>query len=907
MEAISKIVEEELFMSSSKFSGSMKVVVMAIFVLAMILPAQVMPKAEAAVTGTYYVDYSSGQDSNDGTTPGTAWKTLGKVNATQFAPGNQILFKSGEIWFGQLWPKGSGVEGSPIVINSYGTGEKPKIDAEGQISSAMKLDNQEYWEINNLAVTNWRTTTTTVQLTTSSTFEVTGYLAGIRVTASGREGAYKHIVIRNCYIHDINGLREFGPNDTTGGTVAGAYSNPPALGGYDSSWFKGTGGISIATVDTRVGYTGTQPAKTYFDGITIENNTIERVSETGIRIAQAATLAAYSNANQTAVVPNRNIVMRNNMLMGGLEYSDFGQLISPSYAPLSEYNIAHDWRTSGIEVTNTIDGIYQFNEVYNIMHWATTRTADDTAFDADLNSSNVIFQYNYVHDSGSAFLICDLQGNKSNYKPIIYRYNIAQNITNRLIYGGYGGLVYNNTFYSPNNDTRVSPDNNTVVSNNIFYVKSLANGGGTYRNNLYYLTAPLAADATAVVGDPQFVDPGKGGTGTLPGQPKIDTLTGYKLKNTSPAIDAGIFIANNGGRDYFGNSLYVDASDIGAHEYSDPDKPTAPTNKRVIKVKEDAFVRSGSYAGNNYGAATVLELKENPTGYGRKTFMKFDLGTLTGGDIVAVKLKVYGAITDAAGSVANVGVYEVQNDTWTESTLNWNNMPTIGSLSSTVAFNAAYQWREYDLTSYAVAQANGDKTLSVALQDSSGYLSSILSKETSGGSAYLEVTLKPVKLNVVADSFVRSGGSAGTNYGTAVGLDIKDNPTGYGRKAFLKFDLNPISQPIDSVVLNIYSALADLNGTSSNVAVYEVQNDVWSESGLNWNNMPVIGSIITTAVFNSTYQWRQYDITAFAQAQVSGDKTLSLALQDLTGLLSTVKSKESDSGLYKAYLQVTLH
>jgi hypothetical protein len=896
---------EGLLMGKSKLFQKMKLVFMAIIVMAMILPAQVFPKTEAAVTGTYYVDYSNGQDSNDGTTPETAWKTLSKVNATQFAPGNQILFKSGEIWFGQLWPKGSGVEGSSIIINSYGTGEKPKIDAEGLISSAVKLDNQEFWEINNLAVTNWRTTTTTVQLTTSSIFEVTGYLAGIRVTASGREGAYKHIVIRNCYIHDINGLREFGPNDTTGGTVAGAYSNPLVLGRYDSSWFKGTGGISIATVDTRPGYTGTQPAKTYFDGITIENNTIERVSETGIRIAQAATLAAYSNANQTAVVPNRNIVMRNNMLMGGLEYSDFGQLISPSLAPQSEYNIAHDWRTSGIEVTNTTDGIYQFNEVYNINHWATTRTADDTAFDADLNSSNVIFQYNYVHDSGSAFLICDLQSDKTKYKPAIYRYNIAQNITNRLIYGGNGGLAYNNTFYSPNNNTRVSSDSNTLIANNIFYVKSLANGGGKFQNNLYYLTAPLAADTTAVVGDPQFVDPGKGGTGTLPGQPKIDTLVGYKLKNTSPAIDAGISIANNGGRDYFGNPLYLDASDIGAHEYSDSDKPVRAAGIRVIKVKEDAYVRSGSYASTNYGSSTALEVKDNPTGYGRKAFMKFDLGTLSGSDITAVKLKVYGAMTDSVGSASTVGIYEVQNDSWTEAALNWNNMPTIGSLSNSIILNGTYQWRELDITPYAISQANGDKTLSVAFQDLSGYLGSISSKEMSGASAYLEVTLQQAKLNVIEDSYVRSGGSANTNYGTAAGLEIKENPTGYGRKAFMKFDLSSLTQPIDLVKLNVYGTLSDPNGISSNVAIYEVSNDAWTESGLNWNNMPAIGSTLATVTFNSTYQWRQYDVTAFAKAQASGDKVVSIALQDLTGLLSLVKSKESDSGLYKAYLTVT--
>ena len=56
-----------------------------------------------------------------------------------------------------------------------------------------------------------------------------------------------------------------------------------------------------------------------------------------------------------------------------------------------------------------------------------------------------------------------------------------------------------------------------------------------------------------------LVRPGSGRIG-------IDSLEGYKLKDSSPCISAGIPIANNGGRDFWGNKLPEDKNpDIGTH------------------------------------------------------------------------------------------------------------------------------------------------------------------------------------------------------------------------------------------------------------------------------------------------------------------------------------------------------
>lgn len=62
-----------------------------------------------AITGiSYYVDSVNGNDDNDGTSEAKAWKSLEKVNATTFKPGDELRFKRGCSWSGLLSPKGSG-------------------------------------------------------------------------------------------------------------------------------------------------------------------------------------------------------------------------------------------------------------------------------------------------------------------------------------------------------------------------------------------------------------------------------------------------------------------------------------------------------------------------------------------------------------------------------------------------------------------------------------------------------------------------------------------------------------------------------------------------------------------------------------------------------------------------------
>jgi len=76
---------------------------------------------------TYYVDRSGGDDAKNGLSPENAWRTIAKVNASNFAAGDSILFKRGETWRESLTVPSSGSAGNPVTIAAYGTGAKPII------------------------------------------------------------------------------------------------------------------------------------------------------------------------------------------------------------------------------------------------------------------------------------------------------------------------------------------------------------------------------------------------------------------------------------------------------------------------------------------------------------------------------------------------------------------------------------------------------------------------------------------------------------------------------------------------------------------------------------------------------------------------------------------------------------
>ena len=82
--------------------------------------------ASAALATNWYVDSEAGDDAAAGTSEAAPVKTLIRVNGLDVKPGDQVLFKRGGLWRGQLIPK-SGEPGKPVLYSTYGEGPKPII------------------------------------------------------------------------------------------------------------------------------------------------------------------------------------------------------------------------------------------------------------------------------------------------------------------------------------------------------------------------------------------------------------------------------------------------------------------------------------------------------------------------------------------------------------------------------------------------------------------------------------------------------------------------------------------------------------------------------------------------------------------------------------------------------------
>jgi len=92
--------------------------------------------ASTIVSATDYYVSSSGNDSSNGLSTSTPWRTIAKVNSefARMVPGDRILFNRGNTFYGTLMISRSGSSGSPITFEAYGSGANPVISAFTTIS-----------------------------------------------------------------------------------------------------------------------------------------------------------------------------------------------------------------------------------------------------------------------------------------------------------------------------------------------------------------------------------------------------------------------------------------------------------------------------------------------------------------------------------------------------------------------------------------------------------------------------------------------------------------------------------------------------------------------------------------------------------------------------------------------------
>lgn len=529
------------------------------------------PQPAVASTGTtYYVSSSTGSDQNSGTSESVPWKSLTKVDATTFQPGDTILFKAGDAWTGQLWPKGSGSSGAPVQINAYGTGAKPRIAGAGAVADAVKLWNQQYWEIRDLDVSNAAPATSTPGANL-------GDFRGIHV--GGDNGKpLDHFVVDSVYVHDVTGEVNW-----IGGSTG---DNKPGIHwktGWDRS--KNTGGIVFNTTVPDI--TAPPRTATAFHDVTIENSSVHNTSFGGIVLKQytgdapgavSTGWGKRASATDPKFTPFTRVTIQNNYItQNGTAYGCDGIYLTDVQGGLVQNNLIDRVGTSGIELYTTDQVTVQHNETTGTVKKA--GGADFNGIDTDIATTNSVVQYNYIHNNGDGYLACACQA--LGYGSAVFRYNVlASNSRTAILLSNSPGdttKVYNNTVYNTGASSLVIGSGGTnTFNNNIFYTNVARAGmstssGVVYNNNLYGGNSPTvpSGDTNAVIGDPRLSNPSAGGTGTEATGPDLNAGLNWKIAANSPAANAGITLANNGGLDYAAATVPI-VPDIGAFQHTGP-------------------------------------------------------------------------------------------------------------------------------------------------------------------------------------------------------------------------------------------------------------------------------------------------------------------------------------------------
>ena len=392
----------------------------------------------------YFVNSFSGNDSNSGFSEEHAWKSLEKINQFEFKPGDTIFLMPNAEFFGQFKPTVSGKKDAPITLTAFHSDKGlPKIQAEGEFSSAIHLENASYWIIDGIEITNTGKTPEAKRM-------------GVYL-ASKNHGVVEAITLRNLFIHDVNGLvsKQLG-------------------GGFGIKWEA----IS-------------NKKKSSFDGILIEGCTLLRCDRNAI----AGGLNPWTDLSNLS----KNVLIRNNTI---IDVGGDGIIIVGCDGALVEYNRIYGARkrfdistkemtkyagpSVGIWPWSSLNTHVRFNEV-----WGYEGTFDGQAFDSDFNCSGTLFEFNFSsNNAGGFFLVCNWGEHEEEGRSIgntgtVIRYNISLNDRLRgFVLNGpieSVSITDNIVFNTIEDDFPLFIDTpwdgfaeSVIVENNLFYIDGVA-------------------------------------------------------------------------------------------------------------------------------------------------------------------------------------------------------------------------------------------------------------------------------------------------------------------------------------------------------------------------------------------------------------------------------------------------
>lgn len=531
------------------------------FTFSLIAKAQGYKNSEAA-TGSYTAPasdpvpedgyhFDSKAESGGNGSREKPFNSLLDLDKLTIEAGDALLFKNGSEFRGEF--KLSSIEGTaekPVIVSNYGEdGSLPKFNGIGVTGTGViAIENCSYVTVKNLEIYD--------------TAKTEGDRRGVLLTADSAEagGFYTSagITLENLYIHDIRGEKDA---ENSGMSIAS----------------KKTGGIQVWSLNGRG----------RFDKLTIKGCTIKNVDNVGIATWYRPGTAG--NAKVSPYTAQFDSVAHTNVVITDNDISDIGKnaiFARNLKGGLIERNVMHDTAVRCVS-GNTICTSYvygtviQYNEGY--LNRAQKRESDGAVqdgcmLDADLQSRDTVWQYNYSHDNAfGLFLNCTAYAPESNVSDrATVRYNLSVNDYGNkgVVFINYAAEmieIYNNTFVTGAETSPIilqcnsGENRNYSFYNNIIYNCSAKASfsipeteNASFSDNLVYSVSGADVANVNWFGtkntNGKYVDPlfiGKAGA-TVEARTGMNAAQSFKLNALSPALNAGKAVTGVL-TDFFGN------------------------------------------------------------------------------------------------------------------------------------------------------------------------------------------------------------------------------------------------------------------------------------------------------------------------------------------------------------------
>jgi hypothetical protein len=193
-----------------------------------------------------------------------------------------------------------------------------------------------------------------------------------------------------------------------------------------------------------------------------------------------------------------------------------------------------------------------------------------------------------------------------------------------------------------------------------------------------------------------------------------------------------------------------------------------PVETVTLNPVADAYVRGGTYANDNYGTATQIQIRTSTPDYQKEGFLKFDLADIAL-PVESATLRLH--LSSGGNSTHSVRL--VSDDSWTETGIKYSNKPSAGSIIASYPVTTTSGYIDIDVKSAVESEAGGLLTLHISDDNNNGISFTYHSKE--GTNKPQLVTMSNVLKSATIDTPAKSESGFGKN------VVVYPNPT---RKLF---------------------------------------------------------------------------------------------------------------------------